>query len=655
MGWRGKFKQAVKGDGIYCFGSTRMLKEVKLAASILSEGHYTQRPYSTFYDVLMGFYLFYEDYEEVHWMPREEFWWMAAGLRWPTFQHPDGREEGPFMRSVWSEHMIYAFTHYQTVAIAGSGGCGKTLAMSAWGLMCWEYYMGFSTSASRVVFASVSENKLKSAFFAHITGLNRSSKRVGTYTGLADVRASVQLRRPNLPGKTQDGNRRDFVNDDKAIMFGALLGGVSEEQIIKACDKITGSHVSQFILVQLDEMQSCSRIPLQAAANLMTHPRIGRIQVSGNLGTKDDPLGITVEPVVGWEAIKPETCAWLGRDPDGREVYTIRFNNDYSPGIIDPKKYWFLPTLKKRDTVYPTPTSKMSPSYRRFWEGNLVGEQESQSILTPGMIEMSGASLMPDIDRGFPIINFAAFDSAPASIDRSSFLHCKLVVEKETQRWLLWFFQSVDMPKVDKASYYRLTSKSVSEEMSKRSIASGNIILDDSSSSGFSEELIRLGVVSYPVKFQSNPTDQSIDFSTGKMAKDHCYNLRAEMAVLLAGYVYNGQVRGINEDLIEEWKKELCSMRWKEEGIRGKAIIESKSDFKQRMGFSPDVLDTMMMAALFARTRFGLVPGARDNQLLFDRHFGSEIMREVDLIFEPEVYNEGDLMYTGAFDEYQSF
>ena len=55
VGWRGKFKQAVKGDGIYCFGSTRMLKEVKLAASILSEGHYTQRPYSTFYDVLMAY------------------------------------------------------------------------------------------------------------------------------------------------------------------------------------------------------------------------------------------------------------------------------------------------------------------------------------------------------------------------------------------------------------------------------------------------------------------------------------------------------------------------------------------------------------------------------------------------------------------------
>jgi hypothetical protein len=127
------------------------------------------------------------------------------------------------------------------------------------------------------------------------------------------------------------------------------------------------------------------------------------------------------------------------------------------------------------------------------------------------------------------------------------------------------------------------------------------------------------------------------------------------MAALLSGYVYNGQIRGINESLVENWRDEICSLRWLENTPNGKAKVEEKKDFKIRMGFSPDVFDTMMMASFMARSRFGLVPGARDNQMLFDRHFGSGVMEGHHEIYESDFNSEAESFYTDSLESFQTF
>lgn len=583
-------------------------------------------PFNYQYDLEVHLFLYYEDFwkdtPEEERLPREEHFWRAASLRWPTTLGPDGRHLGPLCRNPWNEQVIWAMTKYQLIKLMGGSGQGKTRTPLAVMLVIWDHFIE-TPSGARMCVSSVDENKLARAAWSNLYDLQQSTREgISKYAGRGIATAEMKIKRPDMPGVTQHGTKRMFSKDKKGIFEGILIGG-SESQSHKRIDKLTGAHVPTALCFLLDEYQAMPTSPMNACFNLGTHPKFFWIFQAGNPVGYDDPLGQECMPRGGWDNVCIDDDMWESFDRHGRTGIVLHFNNEKSPGTQDPVKYWYMPTERKRDINYPTLTSKESVDYYRMWKGWFPPDNMQSTVLSVPMLRTSGATSHPEIDKNFPVYNAASFDSAPSSHDRSQLTIFHKAVEKGTGRQIIWFSKTIEVPKTYAETYYRDTAKFLVEVFRREQIKSGDIILDNTSSHGFGEELMRLGYLSLGVKYQAGASKELIDINTEKLASEECINLISEAALLTDRFVINGQVRGLTEDFCD-LQKELCTRRWKEGGSnRGKMQLEAKEDFKDRLGFSPDLLDTVFQACYFARHEWKMAPGAAEYQQVAKVHYQS--------------------------------
>lgn len=605
------WKQAVSEGKLYIYNDPLIFKAKQDRDKLIQEGkHLDVDPFMFQYDLEVHLFLYYDEFNTG--IPREEHFWRAASLRWPTKRRKDGGQQGALCRNPWNERVIWAMCNYSLIKLMGGSGQGKTTTPMAVMLMIWDHFIETPTGA-RMCFSSVDENKLTRAAWSILGNLYRATRKgISKYAGRGDMRASLKITRPNMGGTTQEGYSRDFSTDGKGIMEGILVGG-SEQQAHKRIDKMTGAHVPTALCFLLDEYQSMPVSPMEACFNLSTHPKFFWVFQAGNPNGYDDPLGQECIPRGGWDMVTSEVEEWESVDAYGRVGIVLHFNNEKSPGYDDPVKYWYMPTVAKMQRAYPTEVTRSSVQYFRMWKGWFPPDVLQSTVFNEKTLRVTGASSDPEIDTSYPVFTAASFDSAPASHDRSQLTIFHQAVEKGTGRRIIYFAKSIEVPKTYAETYYRDTARFLVECFRREGIKSGDIILDNTGSHGFGEELMRLGYYSIGVKYQSGPSKELIDVNTEKMASEEATNLIAEAALLADRYVINGQVRGLTKDFCDV-QKELCSRRWKETNNRGKAQLEDKELFKDRMGFSPDLFDTVLQACYFARHEWKMVPGAQEHQ-----------------------------------------
>ena len=649
--WRNRRIESIDNGALFTYGCPQLLEEYETIQNKLvkfeKEGkkrNIDRNFMKHQYDLDVELWINYEDYAPYfrNYIPREEFFWNAASLRWPTLETPTGRLKGVMVRTPWSERIVWAFANFENIALVGGAGIGKTLTPLAVYLMCWDHFIA-TPEGARVCFTSTSEKKLLSASWSNLMTLQAATKNdISEYAGKGLVRHSIQIKKNAMSGISEMGHDRSLYDKDhKAIMTGQTLGGtdISPTKAAEQVDKLTGSHVEEFIGFLLDEYQSMgTAAPLSAVKNLKTHVKRSWTTCSGNLSMPDDALGQIVEPTAGFKSIDViNDDDWIGYDPRGMEWYVCHFNNDKSPGMKDPIKYHFMPTQKKRDDTYKK-SERDGIEYYRFWLGGFQPEMLSDSIIPEDLLEFTQANEVAEFDPAHPVVTFFSFDSAPSSLDRSIATECQIGCLKDVDRWCLNFVKPHRMKKTAAASFLRKTGKEFNELMKLRKVASGDIILDDTGSTGMQEQLMTAhGMMARGVKYNSAATNGKIDYSTDKTAKDQCINLRAEMALLLQRFIENGMVRGLTEDFCDNLRKEICSMRWKPNGSKDRKQVEDKGEFKQRIGFSPDIFDTCMMAALHARDYHGLVPGYNIQSTVHHREEETDYM-EMNSIYDHELY-----------------
>lgn len=607
------WKKAVQEKKLFIYNDPLIFEAKKKRDLAVSQGATVDiDPFKYQYDLEVHLFLFYDDFNTG--LPREEHFWRAAELRWPTKIGPDGRPQGAFMRNPWNEQVAWAMCHYNLIKLMGGSGQGKTRTPLAAMCMVWDHFIE-TPSGSRMCFSSVNQDKLERAAWSNLTDLYRAtSPGISKYAGRGDVRSGMKIKRPNMKGRTQDGYSRDFNKDGKGIMEAVLIGG-SDHQAQARIDKMTGAHVPTALCFLLDEYQSMPVSPTDACFNLSTHPRFFWVFQAGNPNSYDDPLGNESEPKGGWDTVGPQDKSWESTDQYGRTGIVLHFNNEHSPGYEDPQKYWYMPTEEKCQRAYPTASSRDSVQYFRMWKGWFPPETMADVVLNKKLMRMSGATQLPNINPLSRIETAASFDSAPESHDRSQVTIFHKAVEAETNRQILAFSKTISVPKTYAETYYRDTAKWLAELFRKEGVPSGNIILDNTGSHGFGEELMRLGFLSTGVKYQSGASKELIDVNTEKYANEECHNLIAECALLTERFVTCGQIRGLSPEMLD-YEKELCLRRWAENSASGKKQLESKKDFRARNGWSPDVFDTILQACYFARHEWGMIPGAHEHQQL---------------------------------------
>lgn len=593
---------------------------------------------------------------------RTDFLFAAGELRWPTTIMSDDSRHGLFVRDPWSERRANAWgdEYIKNIIAFGGGGQGKTLVSLAISLMIFDYFI-FTQKGARCMISTVNKDKLDSVPWAYLCNLNSSTEKgISLYAGRAKIAGDHTLSRPN--------------NKDRGGVFkGILIGNQMNKQTI--VDKLTGSHGHPFVCYILDEMQSTPNPPIMAASNFTMHAKDFRIAGSGNWGENNDTLANNTKPTVGWENVNEETGQWISTMENGQKAIVMHFNNNLSPGMEEQgnRMYPHLPSRKNLNDKYPDAAKRNNKniSYRRFWVGYRVVENGDTTVINESLVKENLAHLPLDFTK--ILHSFFTFDSAQAEVDRNLAVVYREGIDRGTNQRV--FGPDIICP-LDKATeslkYYHESSMQLLQIAKKNNIVSGAGVVDWTGRPAQAEILQQHGFevkkliynkgvpdgirrdkhtkrVEREIKININ-LDFKDDIPPEKLCAHHvAENMISLGAWALREYIKAGRVRGLNENIVKFMngertiEEELFTREfyYKNSATYGSRFqLEPKVDFKDKYGFSPDLLDNLFEAAwyMLLYRNLPLTPIGNDGMLLKEEkdftsdHEDHSEMWESDLI-----------------------
>jgi hypothetical protein len=439
-------------------------------------------------------------------------------------------------------------------------------------------------------------------------------------------------------------------NKDKGGVFkGILIGNQMNNQNI--IDKLTGSHGHPFISYIIDEMQSTPDPPITAAPNYTMHARDFRIFGAGNWGENNDTLALNVKPDVGWDNVNEETGRWISTMQNGSKAIVLHFNNNLSPAM-NPEgaiKFPHLPSEKILNKNYPDKNKRNSNNiaYRRFWVGYRVENADDSCVISDRIIKENSANLPLRLDT--VTHRFFSFDSAPAELDRNLFVSCLEGIDSISKSRVFGPDYVHPLRKTTESTkYYQESTDEMHGIIKKNNITDG--IVDWTGRPAHAEMLQQKGFLAKKLIYNKGlpdgkrrdqhtkrvereiPINIQLDFKQDVPPERVCAHHIAENCISLGAwalreYIKAGRIRGLNENLIKylsgerELDDELYNrkFRYKVSSTYGTRFhLESKDDFKQHYGFSPDLLDCLFEMAFYMLVyrRFPLTPAGSDDTIV---------------------------------------
>jgi hypothetical protein len=585
---------------------------------------------------------------------RQEHFWHACELRWPTKILSTGEEKGDFVRDPWGEDFMKAVCDYEYVFAFGGSGQGKTHRALAFMCVGWDHFIDTQRGA-RCRFSTVSEDKMRESPWPYLQRIYESTpKNISLYAGRGIKVGDYTITRPH---------DRKGGSSIKGILIPRRSDNV-------AVDKITGSHGHPLGIYHIDELQATPEAPIEASPNFLQNCKYGWITASGNFDLNNDSLGKNVKPVQGWDQVDETTHIYECINMLGIRSAAIHYNNDLSPAFDGEgaKRWPYLPTKKKKDRQYPNISSQRTNAYRRLWIGWREKALEGDSVLSmPNLREMGAMTKDPNWDFNYPVTHCWSMDSAPTSTDRNILTHFADGVDATTKRWKLHFYQSIAIKKIDNADEYLKMAVAEVLMWNKRwGVQSGNAILDWTNITGLIEKFKDEGFLVRPMVYNQAPPDGKkpdkrtkqilreviVHADTQKKAHQEVTNYISMGALLAQNFLLSGQITGLHEGYIDEhnssrsYEEEFClrkfiTVQQKDLGellaLEPKHSKNGSKGFTKVHGFSPDILDTVFQACVYAAVYRGMVPGlykgsykGYKRDLTEDRN--KDFERELDLV-----------------------
>lgn len=559
-------------------------------------------------------------------VPRHEHLLRAIELRWPTEEVDEGidegRWEGAMIRNEWLERFCRAVARESYVLMFGGGGQGKTNMALAFTSILWDHFI-YTRKGARCPFSTVAESKMVGATWPAVVQLyQRSIKEISLYSGRGRIVGRYTIRRPPLPGER-------ISRDTSGTIMGLLVGGVVDPQKIQ--DKLTGTHGHPAHIYTIDEIQSTPPGPLNAAPNFQQSSPFRWLIGAGNYGSDEDLLAKNCRPMGGWDTVDEYTPEWDTETELGRKCVVIHYHNDKSPGMEDPKKFWFLPTIEKYRANYPTVMSRNTDDHRRFWKGwRKAGGTDSDTVLDRIMIQANRCTAPITFDRRWPITTFLTFDSAPGERDRNCVGVFQDGVCEDTGIWKFKPIKFYELGRggsnMERQRHYQRTTQEISNYAQEHEVEKNRgIICDHTQFSAYPEMLADMGWICVLLSFgQMIPDGYTANEFTGEIeeaivlssAKNEFLHQKAADRVsggakALRTYVEYGRVGNMKDTLIldaapddkrPDVDKELYRRTWENQpnkmyGDRFK--LGNKKTFHKKFGMSPDWLDVYFMAAWY--------------------------------------------------------
>ena len=509
---------------------------------------------------------------------REYYFWRLCDELWNHDELPE-----PLMvKHPWAESMIQAVIQNKYVSIGGAASSGKSHTMAAWGILNW-------LAAPRDTLVLLTSTTLREA-----------RKRIwGSVISLLTVLEGA-------PFKIRDsiGNVA-YVNENGTLIEKAGLSLIAAERskTREAVGKFIGIKQKNVILIA-DELSELSTAILQAGlSNLSKNPSFSLVGLS-NPASRWDAFGEWSEPAQGWDSIDPnidETwkTKWGG-------LYK-RYDGERSPNIIAGETvYPWLPTEEKIEEDKAL-LGQESRGYYRMVRAVFFDSDETDGVYTDAELVKSGA--MGSIEWEGTPTPIAGCDPAFTNGGDRTILYTGHVGYDKSGQFVCQLGEAIAL--TDDATNkavprsYQIVQQ-IKDECNKRKILPANLGIDSTGAGSpladilaaeFGDDILR-------VSFGGKASDKRVSTNSKLVGNELYVNRVTELWFVGKEFCRTNQLFGITNELAQEVVGRKYDM------VKGSTLrmkLESKPDYKNRLGKSPDLADAAFICIDVARQRHGLV------------------------------------------------
>jgi len=509
---------------------------------------------------------------------KEYYFWRLCDELWNHDELPE-----PLMvKHPWAESMIQAVIQNKYVSIGGAASSGKSHTMAAWGILNW-------LAAPRDTLVLLTSTTLREA-----------RKRIwGSVISLLTVLEGA-------PFKIRDsiGNVA-YVNENGTLIEKAGLSLIAAERskTREAVGKFIGIKQKNVILIA-DELSELSTAILQAGlSNLSKNPSFSLVGLS-NPASRWDAFGEWSEPAKGWDSIDPNIedswkTKWGG-------LYK-RYDGERSPNILAGETvYPWLPTEEKIEEDKAL-LGQESRGYYRMVRAVFFDSDETDGVYTDVELVKSGA--MSTIEwQGTPT-PIAGCDPAFTNGGDRTILYTGYVGYDKSGQFVCQLDEAISLSDdaTNKAvpRSYQIVQQ-IKDECKKRNIAPSNLGIDSTGAGSpladilaaeFGDDILR-------VSFGGKASDKRVSTNSKLVGNELYVNRVTELWFVGKEFCRTKQLFGITNELAQEVVGRKYDM------VKGSTLrmkLESKPEYKNRLGKSPDLADAAFICIDVARQRHGLV------------------------------------------------
>lgn len=508
---------------------------------------------------------------------KEFAFWEVADIFWN-----DEREEPLMARHPWAERVIHECVNNQYVAVGGAAGSGKSWTMAAYSIVSWAC----APSETIVIMTSTTLSAARSRIY-------------GCFVKLLDATEGLPIRLRDSIGSAA------YVTPDGTLLesVGVRLIAAEKRNTRDALGRLIGLHAPRVILVA-DELSELSIAIVEAAiSNLARNPFFQMIGMS-NPNSRFDSFGEFSCPKDGWDSVDTVNDYEWTTKYGGKY---IRLDAERSPNLeYDFLKYPYLPSMedieKAKDSMGPS-----SRGYYRMYRAIFATNDDLDSIYSEAELHRSGGLSSVSLAKTEKV---AALDPSFTNGGDATVIVFGEVGYDDTGQHVIQPTEVLQLNDdvTDKATPRSFQiAKLVKEACVRRKVEPHNFAMDatgagsplaDVIASEWSPDILR-------VQFSGKASDRAVSASKRTPANQLYTNRVSELWFVSKELLRCRQLRGIPMEVA----KDMCGRTFdtvkSEHGLRIR--VEPKTDFKARLGHSPDSADAMFVLVELARDRFGLL------------------------------------------------
>lgn len=490
-----------------------------------------------------------------------------------------------FVWHPWAEDMLNEACYQTRLGIHGCASSGKTDWSSIWAIVNW-------LSAPMQTLVLVTS-----------TNLTDARKRIwGSVTKYWDYSAI------KLPGKLTDSkgiirtdNGTGKFNDKNGI---ALIAGERTKER-ESIGRLIGLKNRRVILIG-DELPELSPALITAAeGNLESNPYFQFIAL-GNFNSVYDPLGEFCEPVDGYKGLSQDATRWENK----KGGVTLRFDGLKSPNLLAGEDIWPILTIKKIKMYQDT--LKGLQFWRMLRSFPCPAGDESLIVTEADLIsgESSGTVFWK-----VPPTPVAALDPGFTNGGDRSVLTIGDYGESIEGIWTLQKRKSIilfeDVEKMGTMPRSHQIAVQFRDKCVEAGVSPGNAALDITGAGIPFRDIVyeKWSNEVYGVAFGGKASQMPISAQDMRPSEEQYANRVSEIWYAIVEFIRYRQIKGIDQSLAKELTSRYYDTR--KVGSNVRIIIESKTDMKARIGFSPDDADSFLIMLDLVRARLGAMAGTQ--------------------------------------------